>query len=164
VTPSPRRSHHKPPPLSSCTSHTPSPPAMVVARAPSARWLDSPPTCHLPQIPSTRGSTNLPIDAPPLLIVPKTQRRWQSQNSWPPIPCAPEIHLTGDDALPAIIIANKWHKPNHREVLVPMLPSAPCFSLVSADVPVVAASHAPPSMAPLCRVRFYEERIREMLP
>jgi hypothetical protein len=33
---------------------------------------------------------------------------------------------------------------------VPMLPSATCFSLVSTDVPAVAAGHAPPSMAPLC--------------
>jgi hypothetical protein len=40
---------------------------------------------------------------------------------------------------------------------VPMLPSASCFSLVSADVPAVAAGHAPPSMAPLCRVRFSKE-------
>jgi hypothetical protein len=41
---------------------------------------------------------------------------------------------------------------------VPMLPSALYFSLVSADVPVVTAGQAPPSMAPLCRVRYSEER------
>jgi hypothetical protein len=38
-------------------AHTAPPPAMVAARAPPARWLDSPPTCHLPPIPSTRSST-----------------------------------------------------------------------------------------------------------
>jgi hypothetical protein len=38
-----------------------------------------------------------------------------------------------------------------------MLPSTLCFSLVSVDVPVVAAGHARPSMAPLCRLGFREK-------
>jgi hypothetical protein len=47
---------------------------------------------------------------------------------------------------------------------VPMLSSAHCFSLVYAGVPVVAAGLAPPSMAPLCRVRFSEEKWGKVLP
>jgi hypothetical protein len=45
-----------------------------------------------------------------------------------------------------------------------MLPSAHCFSLVSVGVPVVVASLAPPSMAPLCRVRVSEEGWGKVLP
>jgi hypothetical protein len=48
--------------------------------------------------------------------------------------------------------------------LVPMLPSATCFSLVSTGVPAVVVGHAPSSMAPLCRVRFSEEEWGKVSP
>jgi hypothetical protein len=102
--------------------------------------------------------------SPPPLVVPEPPRRGQLKNCRPPIPGALEIRLTSDDALPATLLANKWHKSNHRELLVPMLPSAAWFSLVSAGVPAVAVSHAPPSMAPLCRVRFSEEEWGKVSP
>jgi hypothetical protein len=137
---------------------------MVAARAPPARWLDSPPTGHLPPIPSTRSATTPNSRSPPPLVVPESPRRGQPKNCRPPIPDALEICLTGDDALPATLIANKWHKPNHHELLVPMLPSVTDFSLVATDVPAVAAGHAPPSMAPLGMVGFSEEKRGKVLP
>jgi hypothetical protein len=88
----------------------------------------------------------------------------QSKNFRSPIPGALEIRLTGDDGLPATLITNKWHKPNHRELLVPVLPSAHCFSLVFAGVAIVTAGLAPPSMAPLCRVRFSKEKWGKVMP